>query len=106
MRGGDRSDALACKAPGTLHELTLDNDEFSQQSLTVELCDTIAVTNLDDQPYSLNFGDHDSHIPYAGLKPVTQLQDERIVIDAVEAGSFEVHDHYRDLAVLQLTVRD
>lgn len=104
MRNDAKSDELACKAPGKQHELTLQNDRFSQESLTVALCDTIAVTNLDDQPYGLNFGNHDKHYPYRGYESVTQLQNERVVIDALEAGTFRLHDHYRDEAALQLTV--
>lgn len=94
-----------CRAPAKAHEVTVRNDRFSQKSLTVNLCDTIHITTLDDQPYHFNFGTHDEHISYPGFTPLIQSQNESIVIDALETGEFHLHDHIRDTAALDLTIR-
>jgi hypothetical protein len=101
-----RAEADVCRAPGKNYDLTLQNDSFSQKQLSVHLCDTLTIINKDDKPYSLNFGEHDSHIAYPGYTAQVQVKDETVVIDALQKGTYELHEHIRDKAVLKLTVGD
>jgi hypothetical protein len=99
------TDAAICTSTAKRFELTVKDDKFSQPNLAVHLCDTIAITDLDaSNQYYLNFGEHENHISYPGYTPLVQGPNETVNIDAFQQGSFEVHDHIRDKAVLELTV--
>ena len=93
-----------CTSKGMQHQLQLSKDAFSQDSLTVERCDTIVIENNDTLSYDLNFGKHDKHIAYPGYRPSTLAPYKSVTITVVEVGEFELHDHFRDNAELQLTV--
>jgi hypothetical protein len=99
-----QKEANICIVPGPNHEVTLQNDSFSQKQLTVHMCDSITIINKDDALYNLNFGAHDDHIAYPGFTSQIQAKDEAIQIDALQKGTFELHDHIRDNAKLTLTV--
>jgi len=109
---GSSTDASTATAPaecaskdkGARHQLRLSSDAFSQASLTVKRCDTIVIDNEDMLSYDLNFGKHDKHMAYPGYRPSTLAPHKSVTITAVEAGEFELHDHFRDNAELQLTV--
>jgi hypothetical protein len=97
-------EADVCRAPARNHQVTIQGDAFSQKTLAVNLCDTISITNKDTQLYQLNFGTHDQHISYPGFQSLVQAKDETINIDALQQGTFRLHDHIRDKAVLSINV--
>lgn len=101
---GGGKDKQACAARGSEHELTLQNDSFSVGKLRLTQCDTLKIVNLDTQPYNLAFGVHDRHIAYPGYSEQLVRPHEFIVVDALQAGEYIMHDHLRDNARVELSV--
>lgn len=99
-----KQDAATCKVPAKTYKLTVNHDTFSQNNLQVHLCDVISITDMDTQPYSFNFGTYNKHLDYPGYDPQIQATNETVTIDAVQTGNYQVHDHFRDKAVLHFSV--
>jgi Mlc titration factor MtfA (ptsG expression regulator) len=97
-------DNAVCQKAGKENQLTLRDDRFSPNKLTLRQCDTIKIVNLDTRTFSLAFGTHESHIAYPGFSEQVIRPNEFIVIDAVQAGSYLMHDHLRDQAQVNLTI--
>ncbi len=94
-----------CALPGAEHVLTLKDDAFSQSSLVLNQCDVIKVVNLDTQIYELAFGVYESHINYPGYIETQIRPNEFIAIDALQAGDYRLHDHLRDKASIEFSIR-
>jgi hypothetical protein len=104
--GNQNESPYACEQVGTNHRLQLKQDTFSQSSIVINRCDTLTIENKDTLSYNLNFGKLNQHSEYPGYRAVTMLPTESITIDAVQAGAYELHDHFRDRAQLKLDIRD
>lgn len=104
---GSRKDAdsLACKTIGAEHELTVKDDEFSAERLTLRRCDTIKIANLGDEDYEFTFGTHENILNYPGFSKQSLRPNEFFVIDAVQAGDYTFHDHLRAKASIELNIR-
>jgi hypothetical protein len=101
-----KSDAsTTCDKPGATHRLQLQNDAFSEPTVTAKRCDVLVIENHDTQAYSLNFGVHDNHIAYPGYTAAALQQNETVSINLLKAGNFEFHDHLRDNAKIELTIQ-
>ena len=100
----DSATASSCTQPAENHKLTLQHNQFSRIKLMVALCDTITITNNDDQAYMLNFGDYDKHQDYPGFTPQVQVKGESIAFNALQIGTYQLHDHITNQAHLELTV--
>jgi hypothetical protein len=94
-----------CTQPGREHEITLEQDAFSTQLLTVTQCDQLVILNKDTHAYMLYFGQHDNHLNYPGYQPDRLLPGNSITITATQKGSYHLHDHLLDQANMELTVR-
>ncbi len=101
----DKVEGFACKTIGQNHELYLQHDTFSTTKLSIKQCDTVTVINLDDSLYNLAFGVHDQHIDYPGYNQQILSYNESLKIDALEAGTYTLHDHIRgDNTHVELTI--
>lgn len=93
-----------CSSPGRAYELILKDGNFTQDHLTVALCDSVKVVNLDAADYQLAFGTHDKHVAFPGFRELTLRQNEFMTIDITQTGTYRLHDHLRDMAAVDLTV--
>lgn len=96
--------AIDCKKPGSTHTLTLQNDAFSTNKLSVKRCDVITVVNKSNDTFELAFGVHERHITYPGYTMQTLSQNEYLIINARKAGTYQFHDHLRDNAQIELEI--
>jgi hypothetical protein len=95
-----------CTKPGEEHILTLKDDAFSSAELDVRQCDILKIVNADKElNYVLAFGVHEKHIEYPGFTEQSLRPNEFLVVDAVEAGRYRMHDHIRDNAAVNITIR-
>lgn len=102
----DTSQAV-CQTPGREHQVKLvAADAFEPEALTVQRCDTVKVLNQGVAEYELVFGTRDNHASYPGFTRQVLRPNEFFVLDAVRAGEYALHDHLRDNARLQLTIRE
>jgi hypothetical protein len=93
-----------CSRYGQQHTAIITNGAFAPGSMTLAQCDQLKVTNKDNADYELAFGPHENHIEYPGFEETVLKTGESITINAVKAGTFPLHDHIRDKAVLTLTI--
>jgi hypothetical protein len=103
LRSG--AEPFPCKAIGENHTVNLKDDKFSSERLKVKQCDTITIVNLDNAFYKIAFGVHDQHVDYPGYTPFVISQNDSIKIDAIETGTFLLHDHLRDHAKTELVIK-
>jgi hypothetical protein len=95
-----------CDRTGQRHEVTVVNDAFEPASLKIKRCDSVKITSRSKLAFNLNFGARNQHRVYPGYTAVTLLPHESTTIDAYAAGTFVLHDHFRDNAKLQLVVKE
>ncbi len=100
-----KAEPLICKTAGENHVIELKDDKFPSERLIVQQCDTITLVNLDQAFYKIAFGIHDAHIDYPGYTPLVISYNDSIKLDAVQAGTFLLHDHLRDHAKTELVIR-
>ena len=96
--------AANCYAAGNNHDIRLAGDAFSTPQLTVKHCDTITISNAGPEEYLLAFGSHDNHSTYPGFAPQTLRAKEFLAIDAIQLGTYTIHDHLRDKAQLEIKI--
>lgn len=94
-----------CAAAGQKHRVVISDDAFSKTEMTLKQCDSLTIVNQDTRPHQIAFGERASHASYPGFKSLIVRQDESITLDAVQPGQYELHDHLRDNARLQLTIQ-
>jgi|GEM_PF-1254188 len=93
-----------CREPGVTETVKLNNDSFSQPSVQLNRCDRLVVVNDGDLTYELAFGTHDKHVEYPGFSMQQLKPSEYFELDAVEPGTYVMHDHLRDTAKLRVTI--
>lgn len=93
-----------CDKPGVVHEYVIEDGKFNRPIANVQRCDTVNLVNTDDSAYLLAFGDHSNHIYYPGFPEQLLKSKGSVSFNAVKTGKYELHDHYRDTAALQLNI--
>lgn len=107
LRSNSQSSASTCEQAGRQHRVAIANDRFMPQSIAIARCDTIVIENTDQKAsYNLNFGRLEAHQVYPGYQASTLIPGESITIDAFVAGTYQLHDHFRDSARLDLTINE
>lgn len=94
-----------CKDPGAVHQLSVASDAFSQDRLIIARCDTVRIANAGAETYDLAFGEHDSHVAYPGFSRQLLQPGEYFELNALQAGSYTMHDHLRDQAKVDFDIR-
>ena len=97
--------ANQCNRTGTKYTVQYKNDSFQPESLNIRRCDVVSIVNMSQSYVEPIFGTHEHHATYAGYQHQTIGPNEYIDIDAVQAGSFLIHDHIKDTAHLELTIK-
>lgn len=73
-------------------------------SLTIEQCGNILVTNESDENIDLAFGNHDNHQDYPTFSEQTVEPGEFVEIIMTKHGEFTLHDHLREDRTIDITV--
>jgi hypothetical protein len=104
LRSDPQTASNGCKGAGKKHYLTVQDDRFSQPRLQLAQCDTLIVQNRGNLTLKLALGVHDAHISYPGFKEQIVVPGGSLRLEAVQAGSYQMHDHLRDNATTQLII--
>jgi len=96
--------AAPCAHYGAAHTATVHGNSIMPAHTAAKLCDTLTITNADDQIRLMAFGPHDDHQPYDGVTERTLAQDQSLTVVLNQAGTFTFHDHLDDAAVGTFTV--
>jgi FtsZ-interacting cell division protein ZipA len=93
-----------CKGNHTAHKAVIGNDKVLPQHTNAKRCDTLTITNLDDQDRIIAFGQHEHHTAYDGVTERYLNQNGTFSITLVQPGSFRFHDHENDAVQGTFTV--
>lgn len=85
-----------CQGHQTNHVVTIKNDKVSPLHTTAPRCDTLTITNLDNETRLMAFGKHEDHQSYDGVGEKLLNQGQSLQITLVKTGNFKFHDHTHD----------
>ncbi len=82
----------------------IDHDHLSSDAITARQCDTLTITNGDDQLRLMAFGPHDDHQAYDGIAQQTLTKGQSLTVALNQTGTFTFHDHLHDELIGVFTV--
>lgn len=85
-----------CHPHQTNHTIIVKDDKAIPSATEGKLCDTLTITNLDNETREMAFGLHEKHTPYDGMSEKMLAQGESFTVTLVQIGSFKIHDHIHD----------
>jgi hypothetical protein len=85
--------AQQCPAKGINHRVTISHDRVSQPHVLAARCDSLTITNQDQQLREIAFGAHYDHQAYDGVTEKTLGPGQGLTVSLIQTGSFSYHDH-------------
>lgn len=85
-----------CSPNQTNHTIVVKNGRAVPNSLQAARCDTLTITNLDDESRMIAFGHHEMHMAYDGVSEKMLEKDQSFTVTLVQTGDFRLHDHEHD----------
>jgi hypothetical protein len=82
-----------CVGQHAVHEVVIQNDKVVPSHTSGKRCDILVITNLDDIPRIMAFGDHEHHVAYDGVTERYLSKDGKLSVTLVQPGNFLFHDH-------------
>jgi hypothetical protein len=93
-----------CDTSGNQISVDLRSDSFNPDHVKLQQCDILHITNTGKEGYILAFGVHERHVEYPGFTMQALQSNQYLDITAYKPGSFTLHDHIRDKAILVLDI--
>jgi hypothetical protein len=78
------------------HTIVVQDDKAIPSTEVANRCDTLTVTNLDDESREMAFGVHEKHTAYDGITEQVLEKGQSFTVTLVQTGTFKVHDHEHD----------
>lgn len=103
---GKSSSPTPCQTTNTNHQVVIVNGMAVPEHIQAKLCDTLTITNHDNRPYLLAFGEHEVHATYDGITEKSLNLDENLFVTLNQAGTFVFHDHLQDKVKGDFAVTD
>jgi hypothetical protein len=85
-----------CQPSSVNHKVVIQNDKMSPVNTIGSHCDTLTITNLDDEQRLIAFGQHSKHIHYDGVEEKFLAKGQSLTVTLVQTGTFLFHDHEHD----------
>ncbi|MCA9346187.1 cytochrome C oxidase subunit IV family protein [Candidatus Saccharibacteria bacterium] len=83
----------ACSELRQNHSVVIKDGEVSPIITDANLCDTLTITNNDDETREIAFGSHPSHDSYAGEEEISLRSGKSETITLSVEGTYSFHDH-------------
>jgi hypothetical protein len=93
-----------CKKLGTAHQVIIQKNVANPVNTYGKLCDTLTISNQDNQLLLIAFGPHENHQPYDGITERVLDQGQSLTITFNEVGTYHFHDHISDIIKGNFTV--
>ena len=93
-----------CQKRGAAHTVVIQNNKATPEHTDGKLCDTLTITNEDNQNRLMAFGPHEHHQPYDGVAERILGQGQSFTVTMNEAGTYYFHDHIGDIVKGRFTV--
>jgi hypothetical protein len=94
----------ACTGAHAVHKADIQNDKVVSAHISATRCDTLVITNLDERPRIIAFGQHDKHVAYDGVTERYLSPEGKFEVTLIQPGNFRFHDHDQDEVVGTFTV--
>jgi hypothetical protein len=78
------------------HTIVVKDNKAVPSTEVVNRCDTLTVSNLDDESREMAFGVHEKHTAYDGISEQVLKKGQSFTVTLVQTGTFKVHDHEHD----------
>ena len=91
-----KSSIVECSGQHANHDVTIKNDKLSATHVNASLCDTLTITNQDNEMRLIAFGEHEHHTPYDGVTEEALKQGQSLSVTLNQLGNFKFHDHIHD----------
>ena len=88
--------SAACTGTHAKHVMTAQDGKLTPSHIAASRCDTLTITNADDQKRLMAFGVHNHHTAYDGMSERYLHKGESFTVTLDKTGTFTVHDHYQD----------
>ncbi len=76
--------------------IKITNSQVQPATVNARQCDTLTITNQDDQTREMIFGTHNLHTTYNGISKKSLNKNDSLKVTLVQTGKFRVHDHDND----------
>ena len=93
-----------CEGKHLTHKVTIQNDKMRPRHTDAKRCDTLVITNLDNQPRIIAFGVHDKHVAYDGVTERYLSDKGTFQVRLIQPGTFKFHDHNQEEVAGTFTV--
>lgn len=93
-----------CKVRGASHVVLIQNDKPNPQHTNGKLCETLTITNADNEIRLMAFGPHENHQPYDGITEKVLGPNQSFTVVLNEVGTYHFHDHIHDEVTGDFTV--
>lgn len=88
------------------HIVTIKNGHANPVNTRAARCDTLVITNSDNQQRLMAFGRHDNHISYDGVSEKLLDQGQSLTVTLIKPGTYLFHDHEDPLVAGSFTVKN
>lgn len=78
----------------TAHTMRIKYNTVSPARVSAQRCDTLIITNLDEQTRLIAFGQQDKHISYNGTSETLLSRNQSITLTLGLSGDYVFHDHH------------
>lgn len=85
-----------CTGKHAVHQVVIEDDKVRPQRTAAKRCDTLTITNLDDQDRIVAFGQHERHVAYDGVTERYLNYKGKFSVTLIQPGDFRFHDHEQD----------
>jgi len=90
----------------SVHKVIVKNGRVNPIHTQAQKCDTLIITNMDDQQRLLAFGRHDNHISYDGVSEKLLDQGQSLTVTLIKPGTYLFHDHENPIVAGTFTVEN
>lgn len=89
---------------GGNHIVIIKNSKVSPWVTRASLCDSLTITNNDNELRLIAFGTHQHHQPYNGIAEQILGQGQSLVVVLNKSGTYQFHDHIHPSVVGEFLV--
>lgn len=88
---------VTCQKLGVNHLVIIKNNQANPKQTNGKLCDTMTISNQDNQILLMAFGPHEHHVAYDGITERILDKGQSLTVTYNQAGNFQFHDHIGDV---------
>jgi hypothetical protein len=102
----DQTSAKACNGAHATYNITIRDSALLPEHTDAKRCDTLIVTNTDNQVRLIAFGVHERHVAYNGITERLLKQNQSLTVTLDQPGTYTLHDHNQENVEGSFTVNE